>query len=151
MRILIVEDEPRISADIEALWRSRPGPITNLPGMEELAARVRALIRRSAGQSNAVIQAGTLQIDTRQMRVYADEAQVQVSPLEYRLLSYFMHHKGRVVPVSELVDHLYGDDDAREANALEALIMRLRRKLGSGAIETRRGFGYVISDPGETA
>jgi two-component system, OmpR family, response regulator len=76
---------------------------------------------------------------------------VQVSPLEYRLLSYLMHHKGRVVPVSELVDHLYGDDDAREANALEALIMRLRRKLGSGAIETRRGFGYVISDPGETA
>jgi two-component system OmpR family response regulator len=80
------------------------------------------------------------------MRVVVGESPLPVSPLEYRLLAYLMHHKGRVVPVGEILEHLYGDDDARDANALEALIMRLRRKLGSEAIETRRGFGYLIAD-----
>jgi DNA-binding response OmpR family regulator len=112
--------------------------------MEELLARVRALIRRMAGHGSTVIAAGTLSLDTRQMRVSCNGAPVAVSPLEYRLLSYLIHHKGRVVPAVELIEHLYGDDDAREANALEAVIKRLRRKLGPGAIETRRGFGYLI-------
>ena len=113
---------------------------------EELLARVRALIRRSVGQGNALLEAGRLALDTRQMRILAGGTPVQASPLEYRLVAYLMHHKGRVVPPHELIEHLYGDDDARNANALEALIMRLRKKLGSEAIETRRGFGYLISD-----
>jgi DNA-binding response OmpR family regulator len=113
---------------------------------EELLARVRALIRRSVGQGNALIEAGNLSLDTRKMRILSDGKSVQVSPLEYRLVAFLMHHKGRVVPPHELIEHLYGDDDARNANALEALIMRLRKKLGSGAIETRRGFGYTITD-----
>ena len=113
---------------------------------EELLARVRALIRRSVGQGNALIEAGRLALDTRQMRIVVDGNPVQASPLEYRLVAYLMHHKGRVVPPHELIEHLYGDDDARNANALEALIMRLRKKLGSEAIETRRGFGYLITD-----
>jgi DNA-binding response OmpR family regulator len=113
---------------------------------EELLARVRALIRRSVGQGNALIEAGRLALDTRQMRILAGGNPVQASPLEYRLVAYLMHHKGRVVPPHELIEHLYGDDDARNANALEALIMRLRKKLGSEAIETRRGFGYLIAD-----
>lgn len=113
---------------------------------EELLARIRALIRRSVGQSNALIEAGNLSLDTRQMRILADGEAVQTSPLEYRLIAYLMHHKGRVVPPHELIEHLYGDDDARNANALEALIMRLRKKLGADAIETRRGFGYMIAD-----
>ena len=114
--------------------------------MEELVARVRALIRRSAGLSHGVIETGDLMLDTRQMRIWAAGAAVAVSPLEYRLIAYLMHHKGRVVPAGELIEHLYGDDDARDANALEALIMRLRKKLGSTAIETRRGFGYLIAE-----
>lgn len=114
--------------------------------MEELIARVRALIRRSANHATPVISASGLTVDTRQMRVMAGVAQVPVSPLEYRLIAYLIHHKGRVVPAGELIEHLYGDDDARDANALEALIMRLRKKLGPTAIETRRGFGYVIVD-----
>jgi DNA-binding response OmpR family regulator len=114
--------------------------------MEELVARVRALIRRSAGLSHGVIETGDLMLDTRQMRIWAAGAAVAVSPLEYRLVAYLMHHKGRVVPAGELIEHLYGDDDARDANALEALIMRLRKKLGSTAIETRRGFGYLIAE-----
>ena len=114
--------------------------------MEELIARVRALIRRSAGHGAAVIEAGSLSLDTRQMRLTVDGVPVALSPLEYRLVAYLLHHKGRVVPPSELIEHLYGDDDARDANALEAIITRLRRKLGAGAIETRRGFGYCIPD-----
>jgi DNA-binding response OmpR family regulator len=114
--------------------------------IEELMARVRALIRRSAGHGSAVLTAGSLTLDTRQMRVSLGEEQVAVSPLEYRLIGYLLHHKGRVVPPSELIEHLYGDDDARDANALEAVVMRLRKKLGQGLIETRRGFGYLLSD-----
>jgi DNA-binding response OmpR family regulator len=114
--------------------------------MEELLARVRALIRRSSGHADAVIEARRLALDTRQMRLTADGVPIAISPLEYRLVSYLMHHKGRVVSAGELLEHLYGDDDARDANALEALIMRLRKKLGADVIETRRGFGYLIKD-----
>jgi DNA-binding response OmpR family regulator len=117
--------------------------------MEELLARVRALIRRSAGHSGSTIEAGPLALDIRQMRVAVDGVPVTLSPLEYRLVAYLMHHKGRVVPSPELLEHLYGDDAMREANALEAIVARLRKKLGAKAIETRRGFGYIIAD--ETA
>jgi len=114
--------------------------------MEELLARARALIRRSAGHGVPIIEAGSLSLDARQMRVAVDGVPVTLSPLEYRLIAYLMHHKDRVVPGPELLEHLYGDDDAREANALEAVVTRLRKKLGPTAIETRRGFGYVIPE-----
>ncbi len=115
--------------------------------LEELMARVRSLIRRSVGHGSAILTAGPLALDTRQMRVVLDGAPVPVTPLEYRLIGYLMHHKGRVVSPTELIEHLYGDDDARDANALEAVVTRLRRKLGQETIETRRGFGYVVSEP----
>ena len=114
--------------------------------MEELVARVRALIRRSVGLGASTIEAGGVSLDTRQMRVARNGVPIAVSPLEYRLVAYLLHHKGRVVSVSELLDHLYGYDDAREANALEAVMARLRKKLGAGVIETRRGHGYVVPD-----
>src|SRR4051812_27308524 len=79
--------------------------------MEELLARVRALLRRTAGLAAPVIEAGQLSLDTRQMRVTSNGVPVTLSPLEYRLLAYLMHHKGRVVPGPELLEHLYGDDD----------------------------------------
>jgi len=106
---------------------------------------VRALIRRSVGHGTPIIEAGGIQLDTKQMQLTLDDVPIPLSPLEYRLIAYLMHHKGRVVPASELLEHLYGDDDARDANALEAVIMRLRKKLGAQAIETRRGFGYLIA------
>jgi two-component system, OmpR family, response regulator len=114
--------------------------------IEELMARVRALIRRASGHGSPVIEAGALALDTRQMRVMVNGAQVAVSPLEYRLIAYLLHHKGRVVPPTEIIEHLYGDDAARDANALEALVTRLRKKLGPDLIETRRGFGYLVAD-----
>ena len=114
--------------------------------MEELVARVRGLIRRAAGHASAVITNGAISVDTRQMRVAVDGVNVPLTPLEYRLASFLIHNKGRVVSPSELLDHLYGDEAARETNALEALIMRTRKKLGAGSIETRRGFGYCMPE-----
>jgi DNA-binding response OmpR family regulator len=117
--------------------------------MEELIARVRALIRRSTGHGAPVIEAGDLSLDTRHMQVLCRGVPVSLSPLEYRLIAYLVHQKGRVVSPAELIEHLYGDGDAREANALEAVIARLRKKLGPDAVETRRGFGYAA--PGGSA
>ncbi|MGZ8389539.1 MAG: response regulator transcription factor [Rhodoplanes sp.] len=114
--------------------------------MEELVARARALVRRSAGLGAAVIEVGRLVVDPRQMRVSVNGVAQTLSPLEYRLVAYLALHKGRVVSAHELIEQLYGEDDARDANALEALVMRLRRKLGTEVIETRRGFGYLVPE-----
>ena len=114
--------------------------------IEELVARVRALIRRAAGHGSPVLESRAISVDTLHMRVTTNGVEVQVSPLEYRLISYLLHHKQRVVAASELIDHLYGNDYARDANALEALVTRVRRKLGPESIQTRRGFGYFIDD-----
>ena len=92
----------------------------------------------------ALQEAGDLSLDTNRMGVAVRGVPVQVTALEYRLLAYLMLHRDRPVPPSELLEHLYGDNDAREANALEAVIARLRRKLGPGIIGTRRGFGYFL-------
>ena len=114
--------------------------------MEELVARLRALLRRSTGQAAPVLTAGTLSLDTRQMQISLRGVPVALSPLEYRLLSFLMHHAGRVVPPTELAEHLYDSGNDRDPNAIEVIVARLRRKLGSEAIETRRGFGYLVPD-----
>lgn len=114
--------------------------------MEELIARLRALLRRSAGTADAVLRAGDLALDTRRMTVTSAGVPVDVSALEFRLLSYMMHHRGRVISQLELTEHVYGEDIERDSNAIEVLIARIRRKLGADAIQTRRGFGYLISD-----
>ena len=114
--------------------------------MEELLARARALVRRSAGRSAAVVEAGPLTLDPQQMRLSVNGVPRRLTPLEYRVIAYLMLHKGRVVPPGELLEHLHGINDSREANALEAIVARLRRKLGTDAIETRRGFGYLVAD-----
>ncbi|WP_151718668.1 response regulator transcription factor [Gemmobacter serpentinus] len=112
--------------------------------MEELIARARALVRRAGGRGAAQQQVGRLSVDLNRMSVAVEGVPVAVTALEFRLLAYLALHQDRVVPPSELLEHLYGDDDAREANALEAIITRLRRKTGPGIIGTRRGFGYHL-------
>jgi len=112
--------------------------------MAELLARLRAIIRRSAGNANTVISIGGLTLDPRQMRVTQDGQPINLSPQEYRLLSYLMHHAGRVVTQIELTEHLYAQDFERDSNAIEVLVGRVRRKLKVDIIETRRGFGYII-------
>lgn len=116
--------------------------------MEELLARVRALTRRAAGRASAVLEIGKLTLDTRQMRISLDGVPVHLSPQEYRLVSYLMQHAGRVVSQMELTEQLYAQDFERDSNAVEVLVGRVRRKLGSDLIQTRRGFGYLIEAEG---
>jgi DNA-binding response OmpR family regulator len=113
--------------------------------MAELITRLRALIRRSAGVAQPVMQAGELVVDTRRMSILLAGQPVRVTPLEFRLVDYLVHNINRVVSAGELSEHLHGLDGAADTNAIEAMVSRLRRKLGPGVIETRRGFGYVIS------
>ena len=112
--------------------------------MDELLARLRAVIRRSAGHAAPSLSIGDVTLDPRQMRVTVAGVPKALSPQEYRLLSFLMLHAGRVVPQRELAEQLHGAHDERESNAVEVLIGRVRRKLGVDIIETRRGFGYVI-------
>lgn len=112
--------------------------------MAELVARIRALVRRRNGSASPILTAGSLVLDTSQMTVHADGKAVQVTAFEYRLLQYMVHNKERVISASELREHVYGDDESREDNAIEALVMRLRRKLAADTIETRRGHGYCL-------
>ncbi len=112
--------------------------------IEELVARARALVRRSAGRAAPVQSAGRLSLDLNRMTGALDGMPLALTPLEFRLLAYLMLNKGRTVPPTEMLEHLYGDDDSREANAVEALVARLRRKLGPGIVGTRRGFGYHL-------
>ncbi len=114
--------------------------------MGELVARVRALVRRGAGRASSVIAIGRLRLDTLRMTALFDGAPARLSPLEFRLLDYLAHQPGRAVPAGEIADHLYGAADGSDANAIEAIVARLRRKFGGDIVETRRGFGYLLAD-----
>jgi DNA-binding response OmpR family regulator len=114
--------------------------------MEELLARLRAILRRAAGRPTPVLQVGPVSLDTRQMRVSVDGRPLNLSPQEFRLVSYLMHNQGRVVSQIELTEHLYLQDFEKDSNAVEVLVGRVRRKLGIELIQTRRGFGYVIEE-----
>jgi len=113
--------------------------------MGELLARARGLVRRAAGRVSPVIEAGRLALDTRRMSATLDGAPIRLSPLEFRLLDCLAHNPGRAVSAGELAEQLYGVADTADANAIEALVVRLRRKVGPEVIETRRGFGYLLS------
>ncbi len=118
--------------------------------MEELVARLRAILRRTAGHASPVLRAGPVELDTRTRTVSVDGREIDLTALEYRLLAFLLHRPGEVVPAGALLDHLHGTGSEREANAIEALLTRLRRKIGAGVIETRRGQGYLVParDPG---
>ena len=110
--------------------------------LEEVLARLRALIRRASGQLTPQLRCGPVALDPRASRVTLDGAPVKLTSHEFRVLSYLMHQRGRVVSQSELTEHIYAQDFDRESNTVEVFIARLRRKLGSSAIETVRGLGY---------
>ena len=114
--------------------------------MEELLARLRSIVRRSVGHASSVANVGEISLDERQMRISVRGVPVALSPLEYRLAAYLLLHRGRVVSQQELSENIYGQDDAHDANAIEVLIGRVRKKLGADLIETRRGFGYLIPE-----
>ena len=112
--------------------------------MEEVLARLRALIRRSSGQMQPAISCGAVRLDPRLARVTRDGVAVKLTSHEFRVLSYLMHHRTRVVSQSELTEHIYAQDFDRDSNTVEVFIARLRRKLGASVIETVRGLGYRI-------
>ena len=118
--------------------------------VEEVLARLRALVRRAAGHATSELECGPLRLDTRAARVSVDGTPVKLTALEYRLLAYLMMHKGRVVSRTELVEHLYDQDFDRDSNTIEVFVGRLRKKLGADLIETIRGQGYRMQDPGGT-
>jgi two-component system OmpR family response regulator len=112
--------------------------------IEEVLARLRALMRRASGHAAPELHAGGVKLDPRQARVTLDGAPVKLTSHEFRVLSYLMHHRGRVVPQAEIVEHIYAQDFDRDSNTIEVFIGRLRRKLGASLIETVRGLGYRI-------
>ncbi|MEW6453179.1 MAG: response regulator transcription factor [Pseudomonadota bacterium] len=114
--------------------------------MEELIARLRAITRRAAGQASSIIKAGSLEIDTRARAATLDGQTLALSAMEYRLLAYLLMHRGRTMSQGELLEHLHSGETDRDINAVEALVARLRKKLGFPLIETYRGRGYCIPD-----
>lgn len=112
--------------------------------MEELLARVRSIIRRASGNTSATLTIGNVQLDTKQQTATLEGRSVGLTQLEFRALGYMMHHVGRVVSQGELTEHIYGQDFPHDSNALEVLIARLRKKVGSEFIRTRRGQGYIV-------
>lgn len=116
--------------------------------MEEMIARVRALIRRAARQTTPELRCGAVALDPRTARVTVAGEPVKLTSHEFRVLSYLMHHRERPVPQGELIDHIYDASADRDSNTVEVFIARLRRKIGAGAIETVRGLGYRIRETG---
>jgi two-component system, OmpR family, response regulator len=117
--------------------------------MEELLARLRALIRRANRQPSPEIRCGSLVLDPRAAKVTIDGAPVKLTGHEFRVISYLMHQRGRVVSQGELTEHIYSQDFDRDSNTVEVFIARLRRKLGASVIETVRGLGYRIAEKNE--
>jgi two-component system OmpR family response regulator len=115
--------------------------------MEELIARVRAVLRRAAGHGSTQLQLGPVRLDTRRCKVSVDGRAVAVTPHEYRLLAYLLHHQERVVSRTELTEHIYAQDHDRDSNTIDVFVARLRRKLGADVIHTVRGLGFQARQP----
>ena len=114
---------------------------------EELIARLRALIRRASGNASSELIAGDIRLDTRSGKVTKAGEPVKLTAQEYKLLSYLMHHKGKVVSRTELIEHIYDQDFDRDSNTIEVFVTRIRKKLGPDVITTIRGLGYSLEEP----
>ena len=114
--------------------------------MEEVLARIRALIRRASGLAQPELRCGVLALDPRTARVSVGGNPVKLTSHEFRVLSYLMHHSGEVVSRAQLIDHIYAQDLDRDSNTVEVFVARLRRKLGASFIETVRGLGYRMRE-----
>ncbi len=147
MPVLILTARDRWSDKVRGIDAGADDYVAKPFHMEEVLARVRALIRRASGHATSEIECGPVRLDTRTGRVSVSGNPVRLTSHEYRLLSYLMHHCGRVVPRTELVEHLYEQDFDRDSNTIEVFVGRLRRKLGVDVIQTVRGLGYRAASP----
>ncbi len=144
MPVIILTARDRWSDKVSGFDAGADDYVTKPFHMEELLARVRALLRRAAGHATSEIACGPVSLDTRSGRVVVDGNAVKLTSHEYRLLSYLMHHTGRIISRGELTEHLYDQDFDRDSNTIEVFVGRLRKKLGVDLIQTVRGLGYVI-------
>ena len=149
MPVLILTARDRWSEKVAGFDAGADDYLTKPFYMEELLARVRALVRRAAGHVSDVHDCGPLRVDVKAARVTVDGTPVRLTALEYRLLAYLALHHGRVVSRTELTEHLYDQSFDRDSNTIEVIVGRLRRKLDVDLIRTVRGLGYCLAPPGD--
>jgi len=149
MPVLVLTARDRWSDKVAGIDAGADDYVAKPFHMEEVLARLRALVRRSAGLASNVVTCGPVEIDTRSGRVAVDGQTIKLTSHEYRLLAYLMLHKDRVVSRTELIEHLYDQDFDRDSNTIEVFVGRLREKIPAPIIETIRGLGYRGAEPGE--
>ncbi|QFR31735.1 response regulator transcription factor [Ancylobacter sp. TS-1] len=147
MPVLILTARDRWSDKVQGFDAGADDYVAKPFHMEEVLARLRALLRRSAGHAASELTCGPVMLDTRSGRVTVNGKQVKLTSHEHRLLAYLMHHTGRVVSRTELVEHLYDQDFDRDSNTIEVFVGRLRKKLDVDVIQTVRGLGYLLVPP----
>ncbi|MDB5507312.1 MAG: response regulator transcription factor [Devosia sp.] len=144
MPVLLLTARDRWSDKVQGIDAGADDYVAKPFHMEEVLARVRALVRRAAGLASNEITAGPVRLDVRSGKVTVDGQSVKLTSHELRLLSYLMHHKGKVISRTELTEHLYDQDFDRDSNTIEVFVGRLRKKLPEDCIQTVRGLGYQI-------
>ena len=143
--VLILTARDRWSEKVSGFDAGADDYLTKPFQMEELLARLRALIRRSAGHATSDIEFGPLKLETKSNRVYVDGKKLKLTSHEYKIIEYFLHHQDKVISRTELTEHIYDQDFDRDSNTIEVFIGRLRKKLGLNIIKTERGYGYRLS------
>ncbi|MEM9631402.1 MAG: response regulator transcription factor [Pseudomonadota bacterium] len=149
MPVLILTARDRWSDKVAGIDAGADDYVAKPFHMEEVLARVRALVRRAAGHASNELTCGPVRLDLRAGRVTVDGSPVKLTSHEYRLLSYLLHHQGKVISRTELTEHLYDQDFDRDSNTVEVFVGRLRKKIGSDMIETIRGLGYRLGAAGD--
>ena len=144
MPVLLLTARDRWSDKVQGIDAGADDYLAKPFHMEELLARLRALVRRAAGHASNEITAGPVRLDVKAGKVTVDGQAIKLTSHELRLLSYLMHHKGKVVSRTELTEHLYDQDFDRDSNTIEVFVGRLRKKLPDEVIHTVRGLGYQI-------
>jgi two-component system, OmpR family, response regulator len=147
MPVLVLTARDRWSDKVQGFDAGADDYVAKPFHIEEILARLRALLRRAAGHATSEFRCGPVQLDARAGRVSVDGSPVKLTSHEYRLLSYLMYHAGRIISRSEIVAHLYDQDFDRDSNTIEVFVGRLRKKLGVEIIQTVRGLGYILAAP----
>ena len=144
MPVLLLTARDRWSDKVQGIDAGADDYVAKPFHIEEVLARVRALVRRAAGHSSNTLVCGPLRLDLKATRVTVDGTPIKLTSHEYKVLEYLMHHPGKVISRTELTEHLYDQDFDRDSNTIEVFVGRLRKKLGVDVIETVRGMGYRI-------
>jgi two-component system OmpR family response regulator len=147
MPVLVLTARDAWSDKVKSFDAGADDYVTKPFHIEEILARLRALVRRASGHASSDLVCGPVRVDTRSGRVLVNGEAVRLTSHEYRLMSYLMHHVGRIISRTELVEHLYDQDFDRDSNTIEVFVGRLRKKLGIDVIKTIRGLGYVLEPP----